>query len=186
MWNKQKQLHSHHQNNYYYLAIVTNTQSIFFSEKNCCMQPCKDSIIRLVFLKPDGVDSLYRLVPIAALWDRKVTSAFPHHVLQKKKSDSIQGSVKTEHRKLLGRHYLFPIFSNVMKGPVWLDLMVLKWRPQLATVERQLGKLFLPVLQLLAVIFKLWRCCLAVSYFGCCKHFRSSRYRPNIQCECNF
>lgn len=87
-----------------------------------------------------------------------------------KKIDSIQGSVKRKHRKLLGRHYLFSIFSNVVKGPVWLDLTVFKWRPQLARVERQLGKLFLSVLQLLAGIFKLKVWCLAVSYFGCCKN----------------
>lgn len=80
----------------------------------------------------------------------------------KKKIDSIQGPKEREHRKLLGRHYLFPIFSNVVESPVWLDLTVIKWRPQLATVERQLGKLFFTVLQLLAVIFKLKGWCLAV------------------------
>lgn len=88
--------------------------------------------------------------------------------LKKKKIGSIQGSVKREPRKLLGRHYLHPIF-NTVKGPVWLALTVLKWRTQLATVERQLGKLFLTVFQLLVVIFKLKGGCLAVSYFGCCK-----------------
>lgn len=71
---------------------------------------------------------------------------------------------------MLGRHYLFTIFSNVVEGPVWLALTVIKWRPQLATIERQLGKLFLTVLQLLAVIFKLKGWCLAVCYFGCCKN----------------
>lgn len=72
---------------------------------------------------------------------------------------------------MLGRHYLLPMFSNIIKGSVWLGLAVLKWRAPLVTVQRQLGKLFLTVFPLLAVIFKLKGWCLAVSYFECCKNF---------------
>lgn len=71
---------------------------------------------------------------------------------------------------MLGRHYLLPMFSNIIKGSVWLGLAVLKWKAQLVTVERQLGKLFLTVFPLLAIIFKLKGWCVAVSYFECCKN----------------
>lgn len=51
----------------------------------------------------------------------------------------------------MGRRYLFPVCSSVVKGAAWLGSTVLKWRAQSDTDERHLRKLLLTAAQSSAV-----------------------------------